>query len=416
MSMIESGTSSELRRANVRHLLGLIREHGPVSRSNLGRLSKLSKPTVHAVIEDLLKADLVLESNERAAEPTSRRGPMPRRVRFNSNHALVVGVDVGAAKILALLSNLDGDVLAQARCPTPADASGRRLDQAVKGLIDDCLEQVGIGRGRLAVATVGTPGLVDPATGSVSFAPQLPGWQGRAVGPILEESLGVPVLVESEAHLAMLGESWQGVAKGVTEAVFVQLGVGVGMGILIGGEIYRGAAGAAGEIGYLPIGEEQTDGEEGVFEAAVGSASLTRHLSNTAAQGKQTAEAIGGGLRSSPDGVGPAEIFARANENDEAKSVVDSMLGHLANGLIAVSAVLNPELIVLGGGLATSLGPYIARLEHELRSKVLKAPRVERSVLGDTAVAVGAIKRGVTFVEAGLFDSGNLHNSGKRSS
>src|SRR5262249_3029211 len=150
---------------------------------------------------------------------------------------------------------LDGVVLQTARIPTPQNASGRRLDQSVTLLIDECLEKAGIGRGRLAVVTVGTTGHVDRETGSVTFAPQLPGWQARAVGPELENVIGVPVLVESEAHLAMLGESWRGVAQGATDAVFVQLGVGIGMGVLIGGEIYRGASGAAGEIGYLPIGD-----------------------------------------------------------------------------------------------------------------------------------------------------------------
>ena len=390
MSILESGSSSELRRANTRHLLGLIREHGPISRSDLRDLGHLSKPTVQAIIENLLRADLVLESNETGVATGSRRGPAPRRVRFNSNHALVVGVDVGAAKMLAVLSNLDGEVLNTSRIPTPLNATGRRLDQAVKVLIDECLEQAGIGRGRLAVVTVGTTGLVDRDTGSVTFAPQLPGWQGRAVGPALEEALGVPVLIESEAHLAMLGESWRGAALGATNAVFVQLGVGIGMGVLIGGEIYRGASGAAGEIGYLPIGHVQPRGPEGVFEATIGSEALTRHLEATSS--------------SAAVELSPADLFKHAEEDEESRAIVESMLGYLSTGLISVSAVLNPELIVLGGGLAASLGPYVDRLEQELATKVLKPPRVERSVLGDTAVAIGAIKRGILYVERGLFD------------
>lgn len=390
MNTLESGSSSELRRANTRHLLGLIREHGRISRSELRDLGNLSKPTVQAIIEDLLRTDLILESNETTTEAGSRRGPVPRRVRFNANHALVVGVDVGAAKMLAILSNLDGEVLKTACIPTPVNATGKRLDQAVKVLIDDCLEQAGIGRGRLAVVTVGTTGLVDRDTGSVTFSPQLPGWQGHAIGPELEEALGVPVLVESEAHLAMLGESWQGIAAGAMNAVFVQLGVGIGMGVLIEGEIYRGASGAAGEIGYLPIGGARPQGSEGIFEATIGSRALTRHLE----EGSPRAA-----IESSP-----LDVFQHAEENAESRAVIESMLGHLATGLVSVSAVLNPELIVLGGGMAASLGPYIDRLEQQLAAQVLMPPRVERSVLGDTAVAIGAIKRGVSYVEQRLFD------------
>jgi predicted NBD/HSP70 family sugar kinase len=385
-----SGSSSELRRANTRHLLGLIREHGPISRSDLRDLGNLSKPTVQAIIEDLLRADLVLESNESGPDSGSRRGPAPRRVRFNANHALVVGVDVGAAKMLVVLSNLDGEVLQTGRIPTPANATGRRLDQAVKVLIDECLEQAGIGRGRLAVVTVGTTGLVDRDTGSVTFSPQLPGWQGRAVAPALEQALGVPVLIESEAHLAMLGESWRGVATDVADAVFVQLGVGIGMGVLIGGEIYRGASGAAGEIGYLPIGDARPEGPEGMFEATIGSQAITRHLQGTPPSGSAA--------------LNPADVFSHAADDAESRAVVENMLGYLATGLVSISAVLNPELIVVGGGLAASLGPYVKRLQRELDTKVLNPPRVELSQLGDTAVAVGAIRRGVTYVERGLFD------------
>jgi predicted NBD/HSP70 family sugar kinase len=410
MGSTQSGASSELRRANVRHLLGLIRQHGPISRKELGRLGELSKPTVQSVVEDLLRADLILESSGSGDVSRVGRGPKPRLVRFNANHALVVGVDVGATKMLGLLSNLDGDILAMSRCATPPNATGRRLDQTVKVLIDRCLEQAGVGRGRLAVATVGTAGVIDRETGSVTFAPQLPGWQGRAIRSSLEKSLQVPVLVESEAHLAMLGESWQGVAKSVTDAVFIQLGVGVGMGILLDGEIYRGAMCAAGEIGYLPIGEAQVGPGPGTFEAAVGSAAFTRHLSQGSTPSRQSVKSIEHKSQSS-DGVGPAEIFSRASQDERAHSVIDSVLGYLASGLVSVSAILNPELIILGGGLAASLGPHIARLHEGLRARVPAPPRIELSVLGDQAVAVGAVKRGVSFVEQGLFGRDKELNS-----
>ena len=401
------GTPSALRRANVQHLLGLIRRYGPISRNDLGRRGELSRPTVQAAVEELLRADLVLESSDRATLPSGRRGPVPRQVRFNSNHALVVGVDVGAAKLLALLSNLDGETLAVCRCPTPANATGPRLDRAVKVLIDQCLEQAGVGRGRLAAATVGTTGVVNRDTGKVTFAPHLPGWQGRTIRPPLEAALRVPVLVESEAHLAMLGESWRGIARGATDAVFIQLGVGVGMGILAGGEIYRGAMGAAGEIGYLPIGDAMTDPRRagpGTFESAVGAAAFNRDLLDLAPPKVKSAGATI--IRQPSNFEGPASTFSSAQEDKTAQYLVDNVLTHLASGLVSVSVILNPELIVLGGGLAALLGPHLARLREELNSRVPSPPRIELSILGDNAVAVGAVKRSVTLVEESLFGGG----------
>jgi predicted NBD/HSP70 family sugar kinase len=397
MSTVSSGTSSELRRANQRHLLALIREHGPLSRGELRELGNLSKPTVQAVVEELLRADLVLDAPGNGSG-ARQAGPPPRQIRFNANHSLVVGVDVGAAKMLAILSDLDGRVLATARCSTPQNSTGARLDQTVRTLIDQCLDEVGVGRGRLGVVTVGTTGVVDPTTGAVSFAPQLPGWQDRSVSTVLQDYLGLPVIVENEAHLAMLGESWRGIAQGVANAAFVQMGVGVGMGILIGGEIYRGAGGAAGEIGYLPIGDPTPPGREGQFEATIGSEALARHL------GAGPLPTAVGDL---PDVRTPTarDLFTQAGHDADARSVVDTMLATLARGLVAVSVVLSPELVVLGGGLAASLGPYVERLEAHLADRVPVPPTVKRSTLGDSAVAIGAIRRGILSVERSLFEA-----------
>jgi predicted NBD/HSP70 family sugar kinase len=395
MSTVSSGTSSELRRANLRHLLTLIREHGPLSRGELRDLGNLSKPTVQAVVDELLRADLVLDAPG-SGSGTRQAGPPPRQIRFNSNHALVAGVDVGAAKMLAMVSDLDGRILATARCSTPQSSTGARLDQTVRTLIDECLDEVGVGRGRLGVVTVGTTGVVDPATGVVSVAPQLPGWQDRSVSTILQEYLGLPVIVENEAHLAMLGESWRGTAQGVANAAFVQMGVGVGMGILIDGEIYRGAGGAAGEIGYLPIGDPTPPGREGPFEATIGSEALARHLEAGVGAGRS------GDL---PGTVTARDLFTQAQHDAGARSAVEAMLATLAQGLVAVSVVLSPELVVLGGGLAASLGPYVEQLEAHLRDRVPIPPRVRRSMLGDSAVAIGAIRRGIRVVEQSLFEA-----------
>jgi predicted NBD/HSP70 family sugar kinase len=397
MSAVSSGTSSELRRANLRHLLALIREHGPLSRSELRELGNLSKPTVQAVVEELLRADLVLDAPG-IGGPARQAGPPPRQIRFNSNHSLVVGVDVGAAKMLALLSDLDGRVLATARCSTPQNSPGARLDHTVRTLIDQCLDEVGVGRGRLGVVTVGTTGVVNPATGAVSTAPQLPGWQGRFVASILQDYLGLPVIVENEAHLAMLGESWRGTAQGVANATFVQMGVGVGMGILIDGEIYRGAGGAAGEIGYLPIGDPTPPGREGQFESTIGSEALARHYPRGTPGGADSDV-------SKSRAVDARDVFAMADHDADARATVDAMLADLARGLVAVSVVLSPELVVLGGGLSASLGPYVERLQAHLKERVQVPPAVKRSVLGDSAVAIGAIRRGILFVEQSLFDS-----------
>src|SRR5918996_1827167 len=167
----------------------------------------------------------------------------------------------------------------------------------------------------MAVA-VGTPGVVDPASGRIALAPQLPGWEGLELRQELGRSFRCPVLVENEVRLSVLAERWQGAAQGIDDAVYIQIGVGIGGGILIGGELYRGADGAAGEIGYLPYPyDSPLANGPGPFEHSAGGSAFARLGRGAGAGGGgELFTQLAGG---DPEAVDAEVVFAAAAEGDE---------------------------------------------------------------------------------------------------
>lgn len=275
-SNVVGGGPSVLRELNLRHVLTVIRRDGPLSRADLRRLTGLSRPTINEVVADLLARAWI--ADEHASEETwTGPGPRPRLLRFRAEMGAVVGVDVGAAKTLVVIADLDGEVRSKVRVPTHGITPSRRLvDHTVKTVIR-ALSDAGTDASGVHCAVLSTPGVVDPVTGVVTLAPQLGDWGGLPPAVQLSDRLGCPVTVENEMALAVLGEHWSGAAQGVENVIYVGLGVGVGAGALIEGKLYRGPHGIAGEIGYLPLRRIEPDGaqtEPGQFEQAVGARGL----------------------------------------------------------------------------------------------------------------------------------------------
>jgi predicted NBD/HSP70 family sugar kinase len=253
----------------------------------------------------------------------------------------------------------------------------------------DALEAAGIAAGSLKAVGVGTPGVVDPVSGRVTLAPQLAGWEGIELGARLEPAFGCPVVVDNEVRLSLLAERWRGAAQEIDDAFFVQIGIGIGGGVLFGGEVYRGAGGAAGEIGYLPLfdGEEPSDGL-GPFEHAAGGTAFAR-LAQRAGSAAPDAEAV----------------FAAAAAGDVvATDVLEELLDRLARGIAAAVVVLDPATVIVGGGVSRAGERLRAPLEEKIHALVPVAPRVILSQLGDEAVALGGVRLALQTVEHALFD------------
>jgi predicted NBD/HSP70 family sugar kinase len=307
----------------------------------------------------------------------------------NPAAAHVLGVDIGRQRIRAAVADLAGSVIARVdernRCRS-ADALVRKVRELAVRTANDA----GLELDDVITKVVGSPGVPDPGGRGMHHAPNLPGWERKGLLDELEAVLGPGLVVENDANLAAVGEMEYGVAKGVGVFVTVTVGTGIGMGIVIDGQLFRGAHGAAGEVGYLPYAESTEDPRvRGQFEGAAAAHSVV-----------DGAKAVGlTQVRSARD------VFVLAKAGDaRALEVVRAEAERLAYLVAAVSAVLDPELVVLSGGVGTNIELLQEPMELALRRTTPLVPRIVAGELGDGAVLSGALAVGLAAARDLVFD------------
>jgi predicted NBD/HSP70 family sugar kinase len=401
-----AGSPGLLRRLNSAAVLRAIRADGPVSRAQISRTTGLSKPTVNLAVELLLEQGYLDEGAELPAP--GRPGRRPRLLRFASGIGHVLGIDIGANKVLVLAADLAGEVLAVERRKTGARrADADSLLALVEDAVSTALDAAGIPAESLKAVGVGTPGIVDPVSGRVTLAPQLSGWEGIELAKRLEPAFSCSVLVDNEVRLSLLAERWRGAARTVEDAFLVQIGVGIGGGVLFGGEVYRGAGGAAGEIGYLPLFDDvEPRNGLGPFEHAAGGSAFARIAQRAAATEPTALIEFAGGDAGAIDAE---TVFAAAAAGDGvATSVLEDLLDRLARGIAAAIVVLNPSVVIVGGGISRAGEALRGPLERRIQALVPVPPRLILSQLGDEAVALGGVRLALQQVEQTLFDFAKL--------
>lgn len=388
MGRLTGGDPSLLRRINSAVVLRALRsaeDDGEAGRdcpavtlTDLVRATSLSRPTVEGVIEGHIEAGLVAEAEEPPVGPgtTLRRGRPARRFRFRAEAGHLLGVEIGPHRIAAVVSDLTGTFVGSAAREVDEGAeAGERLERT-RGTVAELLRGTGVTRGSVRAVGVGTPGIVE-ADGTVRLGTALPGWTGLPLGERLRQFLNCPVLVENDANAAVLAEHWKGAATRAQDVVMVLAGLSPGSGSLIGGRLHRGFGGAAGEIGALHLlGREATP---------------ERLLSTT----DEPLPAL--------DEAAVARVFAQARNGDEqAQRAMERFTRRLVHDVGALVLALDPELVVVGGW-ASGLDDVLAPLRRELARHCLRTPRVELSVLGEAAVATGALRLALDHAEAELF-------------
>jgi predicted NBD/HSP70 family sugar kinase len=397
---VPAGSPGLLRRLNSTLILDAIRRDGPISRAALARATGLSKPTVNQVAELLLEQGLVEEAADSGDGPR-RPGPRARQLRFRADIGHVLGIDVGADNTLALVADLSGRIVATARREAAGRAGRAALLRAIESAARDALTQSGIAAGDVRMAGVSTPGVVDPETGRISLAPQIAGWDGLDLGGQLERRLGCPVVADNESRLSLLAERWRGAARELDHVVYVQVGIGIGGALMLDGRLFRGKRGAAGEISYLLDVDEPEDDSPGrtptgPFERAAGGHAYARLGAAAAAapDGALLREAAGG------DPVSARAVFAAAERGDPASAaIVAELTARLARGVANVATVVDPELVVLGGGIANAGAALLDPVERAVRAAVPFPPRIVLSELGDDGAALGAVRRALDAVD-----------------
>ncbi|MFI5672313.1 ROK family transcriptional regulator [Streptomyces sp. NPDC051704] len=374
MGQLTGGDPSLLRRINSAVVLRALRAAESPTLTDLTRVTGLSRPTVEGVVEGLIGTGLVVEAG--AEEGARRQGRPARRYRFRAEAGHLLGIEIGSHRIAVLLSGLDGRVIgAGTRDVAETASADERLDR-VRAAVADLLRRAGVPRDSLRAVGVGSPGIVE-ADGTVRLGTALPGWTGLPLGERLRRSFRCPVRVENDANAAAVAEHWKGAAQDTDDIVFVMAGLSPGAGSLIGGRLHRGFGGAAGEIGALHLlGRDVTP---------------EKLLSTT------------GEPLHPLDEQAVAEVFAMARRGDErAVAAVERFIQRLVHDVAALVLAMDPELVVVGGW-AAGLSGVLDPLRRELERYCLRPPRVAQSLLGEAAVATGALRLALDHVEEELF-------------
>ncbi|MFI8103128.1 ROK family transcriptional regulator [Streptomyces sp. NPDC086023] len=374
MGQLTGGDPSLLRRINSAVVLRALRAAGAPTLTDLTRVTGLSRPTVEGVVEGLMSTGLVVEAE--AEEGARRQGRPARRFRFRAEAGHLLGIEIGSHRVAALLSGLDGRVIGAGTKEVSEAASADERLEKVRACVADLLRRAGVPRDSLRAVGVGSPGIVE-ADGTVRLGTALPGWTGLPLGDRLRRSFRCPVQVENDANAAAVAEHWKGAAKDVDDIVFVMAGLSPGAGSLISGRLHRGFGGAAGEIGALHLlGRDVTP---------------ERLLSTT------------GEPLHPLDEQAVAEVFAKARRGDEqAVAAVDRFIQRLVHDVAALVLAIDPELVVVGGW-AAGLDGVLDPLRTELARYCLRPPRVALSMLGEAAVATGALRLALDQAEEELF-------------
>jgi predicted NBD/HSP70 family sugar kinase len=306
--------------------------------------------------------------------------------------AYVVGVDIGRAWIRVAAADLAGTIVARTDARNRA-RSGTSIVRRVAALAHDVVAEAGLTWSRVAHTVVGGPGVFDPETGRLRHAPNLPGWSRPGLMTALREALPPSVALENDINLAALGERSFGTGRAARTFVFVSVGTGVGMGIIIDGELYRGAHGAAGEVAYAPIPDGDAAGPQarlrGMIEQAASADAVVRTAKHLGMKGALSAE----------------QVFAAARAGEElALATVDREAERLAIVVGTVAAILDPEFVVLGGGVGANIDLLRPRLEERLAELTPVEPRIVESSLGKDAIVLGAIATALDTARDAMFE------------
>ncbi|MFE1336084.1 MULTISPECIES: ROK family transcriptional regulator [unclassified Streptomyces] len=393
------GTPRVLRAMNDRAALDLLLEHGPLSRTRIGKLTGLSKPTASQLLARLEAAGLVLATGTDEGRP----GPNAQLYEVNPAAGHAAGLDVTPGRILAAVADITGRTVGRFELPTP----GRRPAQPVARQVTDALEgavkAAGLTRDDVRRVVVGTPGAFDPNTGRLRYASHLPGWHSPTLLDELAAALPMPVEYENDVNLVALAEQRLGAARDHGDFVLLWNEEGLGAALVLGGRLHRGFTGGAGEVGFLPV-----PGTPLVRQVRKANSGGYQELAGAQAVPRLARELGMGDVPSGPHAEAAATLLARAAAEDTVlhQLLLRTYATRLATGLASLVSVLDPELVVLSGAVLTSGGEALrALVQDELEELAASRPRLVVGEVTDHPVLRGALERALTVTRDEVFDT-----------
>ncbi len=389
MSVDTPGSQSSLHRANLERVLRAVRMAGSLTQAEIARTTGLSAATVSNIVRELKDVGTVVVT------PTSSGGRRARSVSLSADAGIVVGVDFGHSHLRVAVGNLAHRVLAEESEPLDTDASADQGFGRAEQLVARLLEQTGFRSDKVIGVGLGVPGPIDGETGALGSTAILPGWTGIAPGRELSSRLGMPVYVDNDANLGALGELVWGAGRGLSDLAYIKVASGVGAGLVISGQIYRGPGGTAGEIGHITLDESGPVcrcGNRGCLETFVGS----RHVLNLLSSSHGTDLTL-------------SKVVQLAQRGDlGCRRVLADVGRQIGTGVANLCNLLNPRRVILGGDLAEAGDLVLDPIRESVARYAIPSAARQLSVVPGTLGGRAEVLGALALVMSEMGDSGAL--------
>lgn len=384
------GSFGLMKKMNRTLILDVIRQQGPISRSQIARMTHLTPPTVTNVVKELIRSDMVVEGEH----VHSTGGRKAINLHINPTACYVIGVRVGVSRITAVVTDLQADIVNQHHFDLQQGDGGDEVISKLKTCIQTVMDHSDINQDKFKGIGIGMHGVVQSEQGLCVFAPNL-GMRNVPLKDILQEQFALPVLVDNDVRAMALGESWYGHGQKVDNFIFIHVGSGIGAGIIMGEELYRGVNESAGEIGHTTVVEEGpicNCGNQGCLEVMAAAPAIVKRSIERMNQG--VSSSLKQELDTGSKNITAKMIYKHALQKDALSlSLLEDTGKYLGIGIANLINILNPEKVIIGGGVSQAGDLLFKPLLHTVRQRAMEIPanvQIEQSYLGQHVGPVGA--------------------------
>ncbi|MBN1535737.1 MAG: ROK family transcriptional regulator [Anaerolineales bacterium] len=382
MKFTKTITTNDLRHINRTAVLDLLRREGPISRTELSQRLEISLPTVMRIVEELLEEKLLRTVDHKEWSGGRRRA----LVEFNAHAHLAIGVDCGGTKMFGALADLSGEIIEEINVPTNSTCGDKNFELLVE-IITQLVKKATTTDKNLLGVGVGIPATVDVDRGIVLSSPAL-GWREFPLQERLKKEFDIPVVLDNDVNLAALGEMWFGSKQAINNLALITVGTGIGAGIIIDGAVYRGSKGSAGEVGFLlpstaHLGQGRSHQGFGPLETLASGTGIAERA-RTILTGTLSEEQL--------NAITAEDVFDKARQKEPwAVQIVDETVDLLALAVVTLAVCYDPDVIVLGGGVARSADLLIEPIKQRVSASTPFPFNLVASPLGYRAAVMGSI-------------------------
>lgn len=390
---IKGSNIAILKRQNQSLVLSTIKEHGPISRVAIARETGLTKSAISKVVGNLIKAGLV----EEVGTDNTIVGRKPVTLKLTTNRYFVIGVGVRRTKISVGIANLEGNITVRKAVFLKRNDTQESILKKIVNLIYRITKDSDMEMEKIIGIGIGSPGPLYAHSGVILSPPNFPGWHNVPLKKLINEEFKVPVFIDNDANVAALAEKWFGNGQGIDNFIYILLDLGIGAGIVINGEIYRGVDGVAGEFGHISIslkGKRCECGNYGCLENFASCLAIVSKVKKLISSGKKTilTKMVKGRL----EDIEIETIIEAARRKDElALQVLGEAARYLSIGIANLVNLFNTKTIILGGRLAQA-GEILLEPIRELVKK-----RVYSVTEKDLKITIGRFGEEIHVIGAG---------------